>query len=180
MSEYVLHEEEITPPKGSGIPGLLKAIQEIVQIGRVQEIRVKTNGKIEYDFYLRKNEKKQELNVQFEKVMPYAIVRNTDLQEIPYPSAHAATALAELFNASGKEHLFPIAFLGSDNTGFWPWYEDTTGLTPITKEELFGLPFLSDPMMPEMALLLCTGFKRNGVITDTVKSFKITIPKVTR
>jgi hypothetical protein len=181
-NEYVLHEEELVPPKGSGVPGLLKAITEIVGLPRVQEIRVKANGKIEYDFYMRKSDAVTKLNVDFEKVMPYAIVRNGVIQEIPYPNAHAATAIAELFSAAGKEHMSPIAFLGADNTGFWDWYEETTGLTPVTREELFGLPFLTDSnsVMPEMTLLLCTGFKRNALITDTVKSFKITIPKVQR
>lgn len=178
--EYELHEEELVPPKGSGIPGLLKAITEIVGLPRVQEIRIKASGKIEYDFYMRKNDKAPGLVVNFEKAMPFAIVRNALIQEIPYPSSHAAVAIAELFTVAGKEHMAPIAFLGSDNTGFWSWYEDTTGLNPDTKEELFGLPVLSDPQMPEMSLLLCTGYKRNAIITDTVKSFKITIPKVTR
>lgn len=177
MGDYELHEEELTPPKGSGLPGLLKAITEIVGLPRVQEIRIKANMKIEYDFYLRKQEKKPELNIDFEKVMPYAIVRNSDIKEIPYPNAHAATAVAELYAASDKEHMFPIAFLGGEASGFWDWYEETTGLTPDTKEYLFGLPFLTDPMMENMALLLCTGFKRSGIITDVVKSFKITIPR---
>lgn len=178
--EYELHEEELVPPKGSGIPGLLKAITEIVGLGRVQEIRIKATGKIEYDFYLRKTEQVQKLNVDFEKVMPYAIVRNSKIQELPYPSSHAATAIAELFNLAGKEHMFPIAFLGSENSSFWSWYADSTGLVPDTKEELFGLPFLFDAIVPEMTLLMCTGYKRNSLITDTVKSFKITIPRTVR
>ena len=110
--------------------------------------------------------------------MPFAIVRNGEIQEIPYPNSHAAIGVAELFARASRDHMSPIAFLGGDNSSFWRWYEETTGLTPDTKENLFGFPFLTDMQMENDVLLLCTGFKRNALITDTVKSYKLSIPRV--
>lgn len=175
-NEYEEHSEEMELPKGSGIPGLLKAIEGIANLPRVQGIRVHPNGKIEYNFFLRKGETKK-LAVSFEDIMPYAIARNGTIVEIPYPNSHPAIACAEMFRASRVDQMYPVAFLGGADSKFWGWWDAEVGAGYV-QDELFGLPFLTDRMMEDAALLLCTAYKKHGVITDTVTSYKITIPRV--
>lgn len=179
VTEYERHDEEMELPKGSGIPGLLRAIGEIARLPRVQQIVIQSNGKIEYSFHLRKGDKPKELQINFEDIMPYAIARNGSIEELPYPSSHAATACGELFQRAAKDHVYPVAMLAGADTDFWRWYRDSTNLDSAD-EELFGLPFLRDRMLDDRTLLLCTAYKRNATITDVVRSYKITIPVFSR
>jgi hypothetical protein len=177
MKEYEQHDEEIELPKGVGVPGFLQAIKGVLSLPRVTDIRINAQGKITYTFFLRKGES-QRLAVNFENVMPYAIVRNGKIEELPYPSSNAAVACAQLFDAAARDHMFPVAFLGSQTSSFWEWYKDSLGKAPTTQEELYGLPFHFDPQVEEHVLMLCTAFSRSGTLADTIRSYKITVPQV--
>lgn len=187
MKEYEQHDEEIDLPKGVGVPGFLQAIKGVLSLPRVTDIRINALGKITYTFFLRKGES-QKLSVNFEDVMPYAIVRNGTIEELPYPSSNAIVACAQLFEAAARDHMFPVGFLGSQTTFFWDWYKEGLGGSRSTqeepvglqnsREELFGYPFHFDVKVEEHVLLLCTSFRRGGALTDTVKSYKITVPQV--
>lgn len=179
--EYEQHDEEIDVPKGAGAVGLLEAIRGVLTLPRVQNIGVNAQGKITYSFFLPKGEKPKELSIEFEKVMPYAIARNGKIEELPYPKGDAITACAELFERAERDHMYPVSFLGGEKTGFWPWYAEAMGhegTAAGAREELFGVPFLVDNKMEDTTLLLCTAYRRGASIIDTVKSYKITIPKV--
>jgi hypothetical protein len=176
--EYEQHDEEIELPKGSGIPGILEAIRGVLALPRVTNIQIAAPAKITYTFFLRKGDKSPGVKVNFEDVMPYAIVRNGEVEEIPYPSANAAVACAEMFERSHRDHMYPVCFLGGQDSALWAWYQDSVGHPSPTEDDLFGLPFLTDRAMEDMALLLCTSFKKGGTITDTVKSYKVSIPQV--
>lgn len=179
--EYEQHDEEIEIPKGAGTAGLLEAVRGVLALPRVQNIGINAQGKITYSFYLQKGEKPKEPSIDFDKVMPYAIARNGKIEELPYPKGNALAACAELFERASRDHMYPIAFLGGEKTTFWPWYAEAMahyGPLAEAREELLGLPFLTDHRMENMALLLCTGYRQNGAIADTVRSYKISIPKV--
>lgn len=177
-NDYEQHDEEIALPKGSGIPGILEALKGVLSLPRVSQVQIMAPAKITYSFFLRKGEKLTAPVIGFEDVMPYALARNGKIVELPYPSGNAVSACAELFERASRDHMHPVCFLGGDNSGFWPWYEEAMGHEAPNKEELFGFPFLTDRAMEDMALLLCTSYSRGGSITETVKSFKISIPKV--
>jgi hypothetical protein len=179
--EYEQHDEEIDIPHGAGSAGLLEAVRGVLTLPRVQSIEINVRGKITYSFFLPKGEKAKEPVINFEKVMPYAIARNGKIEELPYPSGDAITACAELFERAERDHMYPVSFLGGEKTDFWPWYAEARGhegAAANTREELFGIPFLIDSHMENTTLLLCTAYRRGAPITDTVKSYKITIPKV--
>lgn len=176
--DYEQHEEEIVVPKGAGVAGLLEAMKGVLNLPRVTNIVIQSPAKISYTFFLRKGDKKTQPQVSFDDLMPYAIVRNGEVEEIPYPSADAPSACAELFEHASRDHMAPVCFLGGENSAFWEWYKYSLGRDSPTREELFGLPFLTDRDMENMSLLLCTAYRRGGSIVDTIKSYKVSIPAV--
>jgi hypothetical protein len=178
MREYEQHEEEMEIPKGSGIPGFLQALKGVLSLPRVSDVRINAQGKITYTFFLRKGEAMNKLAVNFGDVMPYAIVRNGVIDEISNPSWSAVVACAQMMEAAARDHMYPVGFLGSQTSSFWNWYEEGLGNPTSTRDELFGYPFFFDAQLEEHALLLCTAYRRGGSITDTVKSYKVTVPQV--
>lgn len=178
-TEYDEIRESITVPKNTGRQGFLRAIEELLALPRVQEIHIDSRGKVDYRYLLRPGEqKKPALEPDFQELLPYAIIRNSDVRELTEPDENAAVAVSQLFDLASADHLIPIAFVAGPMSTFWDWYRATTSIDPLSTEELYGLPILSDRQLEDYVLVLCAGFSRNAPLSDTQKSYKLVIPKV--
>jgi hypothetical protein len=170
---YQEQNESIEIPKGTGIEGFLRAIREILQLSRLQEIHVDARGKVSYKYFLREGETAKALDVEFESLMPYAIVRNGHVEEVLPRGNNAAVVIGQMFAKAALDHVYPVAWVAGANTIFWEWFDKSTGQASLVHEELFGLPFVRDRMVEDPVLLLCTAYGRNASLTDTQRSYKL-------
>lgn len=175
---FTKHEEFIDVPKGTGIAGFLRSIGEVLKLPRVQNVAITSQGRIEYSFFLREGEEKTVLTMNFEDLMPMAIVRNSDVMEVRNRSESSAVAIFQMFNASAIDGLFPIAFVTGLSTPLWDWLETTADDKTVTQGSLFGLPIHQDRNCPDEVLLLCSAFKRDSELVEMKKAYKIDIPQV--
>jgi hypothetical protein len=175
MSEYREISETLDVPIGTGVDGFLKVIGEILRLRRVQEVKIDARGKVSYLRYAREGEPDKPLDVDLETLMPYAVLRNNKLQELPVAD-DAAHAVGQLFHAAGQDGLFPIAFIGGTNSMFFKWYKQTTGIE-LKDDNVYGLPFLVDRKIEDYMLFLAAGYARYNHLADLQKAYKIVIPQ---
>lgn len=176
--EYEPYNGSIEIPKGTGLDGFLRAIRELLQLPRLQGIHIDARGKVTYKHFLREGEKPRALEVDFDSLMPYAIIRNGHVEELTPAGNNAAVVLGQLFSRAAADHMYPVAWVSGPKTTFWKWFDASTGITSPVHEELYGLPFLADRMVEDSVLILCAAYGRRGAIGDTQRSYKILMPQV--
>lgn len=179
MAEYEEVEGAVEVPKNSGVEGFLKAIKAVLKLPRIQGIDIDAKGKVSYKHFVRAGERySPTLDISFDELMPYAIIRNSLVVELPKPHDNAAIAIHQLFDMSARDLLHPEAVVVGANTQLWEWYKRTTDISPVSQEELCGVPLLRDRMLEDHVVVLCAGYVRGGELTDTQKSYKLSIPQV--
>ncbi len=177
--EYELVEEVIAVPRGTGIEGFVRTIRQVLKLGRVQGLRITSQGQVEYSYLKPKDKEKPIIELHFDTILPMALVANANMQEVPNRDDAAAIAILQMFRAAAIDHLQPIAFVMGAASHFWAWYERTTSLQAEIRTVLAGLPVFVDRHCPDEVLLLCAAYQRNNELIDLQKSYKIDIPKVT-
>ena len=178
MSDYEEVTGEVEVPRNVGVRGFLKAIEDILKLPRVQDIHIDARGKVTYRHFMREGEERKPLSVDFESLMPYAVIRNSRVVELLDPDLNACVAVGQLFSMALTDHLYPVAVVGGANTNFWKWLEASTGLIVPSEDELFGVPFMRDRQLEDYVLVLCAGYARGAALVDTQKSYKLVIPQV--
>lgn len=178
MAEYVEKKGSLDIPKNVGVEGFLVALRDILRLPRVQHVELDARGRVNYRYYVREGQEALPLEVDFSTVTPYAVVRNGEVTELPQPDGNAAVAFAQLTAMAAVDHLFPCAVVAGTQSTFWAWFESSTRVVLPSREELFGMPFLTDRMVDDETLLLCAGFSRRGALLDTQKSYRLLIPKI--
>jgi hypothetical protein len=178
MTEYEEVRESVDVPKNAGVQGFLKTVEGILRLPRVQEIRIDARGKVDFRYFLREGEQHKPLEMDFETLLPYSIIRNNKVVELVDVDPNAAVAVGQLFDLAAADHLFPVAFVGGPGSLFWQWYETTTAIHLAAREELYGVPFLSDRALEDYVLVLCAAYTRSAALIDTQRSYKLVIPKV--
>lgn len=173
---YTEHSQSMEIPKGTGIEGFLRAVREILTLPRVQDIHIDSRGKVTYKYFLREGEEARALNLEFESLMPYAVVRNGHVEEVLVVNNNAGVVLAQMFARAGADHMYPVAWVGGANSTFWRWFDACMGFKSTSHDELFGLPFLRDRMVEDSVLILCTAYGPRAALTDTQRSYKVLIP----
>lgn len=176
MRGYKQHTGTSEVPKASGVEGFLLAIRKILELPRLQGLTVDSRGKINYTYVLREEEEEKPFAISFDEVLPHAIIRNGQVQEIPFAHENCAVAAAQMFRLLAVDHLTPISFVAGANSRLWGWYKETTGLERVG-DDFFGLPVLYDRHIDDASLVLCGAYSKDSSMADTVKSYKITIPK---
>jgi HPt (histidine-containing phosphotransfer) domain-containing protein len=176
---YTQHEEEIEVPRGTGVRGFLATIAQVLKLPRVQRVEIDSKGKIIYSFLLRDGEEQRALGMKFDDLMPYAIARNAEVQELPTVDSKAQIALLQMIRVCSIERLYPLAWVTGTGTKLWEWYERTTGLGAELRDELLSFPVFTDKDCPDEALLLFTGSSRHDLLENAQKVYKIVIPQVT-
>jgi hypothetical protein len=179
MAEYEDVSGSVEVPKNAGIRGFLKVIEDILKLPRVQSIHIDSRGNVEYRHFLREGESSRPVATDFESLLPYAVIRNSRVAELSGASPNAAVALCQLFNMAAVDHLFPVALVGGANTQFWSWYATSTGVTPATQDQMYGVPFLRDRLLEDHVVVLCAAYTRSSALVDTQRSYKLVIPQVT-
>jgi hypothetical protein len=170
--DYVERTDTVEVPKNTGLPGLFKMLGALLgEIPRVKEIVIKSSGQVRYTWYSPMGAPEKALQVQFEDLMPYAVIRNTPLEEVtprfPY------MRLSSLFLACDKDHLYPICFVTGVETRLWKWMISAFGLEYDQTEAIYGYPLLLDKSCPDDALILCASFARTNQLADTYKCYKV-------
>lgn len=177
MSEFQELSDTIEVPRGTGIDGFIAAIRSILRLPRVQYINIDGNGRIRFARVVRRGEVLRPEGPDFSNLHPSAIIRNAELRELPEEGV-AAFAVGKLFWYASLEKLYPIAFVTNPKTTFWRWHKDTTGFDVSHSEgSLYGVPLLFDENIPPYVLVLCTGYMPGAPMSETRKSFKITMPQ---
>jgi hypothetical protein len=162
-------------PRNSGVPGLLKLLGSILaEIPRVKEIIIRSNGTVSYTWYMPSGAPPKTLDIQFDTLMPYAIIRNSPLQEVVSDGGNR-TAVASLFNACHRDRLYPICLVVGSATILWKWLAEAVGSPVDPSDTCYGYPLLQDREVPDDVLLLCASYARTNNIEDTYRSYKITL-----
>lgn len=173
--EFVEQVDVIDVPKGSGLKGLLKTIEGILsEIPRVKEINVSSSGQVRYTWYMPADAKEKSLEVNFSDIMPYAIIRNTNLEEVLVSDGSSiCEQICELLNAAHKDRLLPVCFVAHPMTSLREQLR-AKGIN-MGIDELLGYPVLEAEELPQGALILCASYGRTVHISDTHKAYKILI-----
>ena len=172
---YEERNETIEVPKGTGIEGFMLAIRAVLQLPRLQTVQIDSRGKVSYKYFLREGEESRTLELDFDALMPYAIVRNGVVSEVLPMSENAAVVIGQMFTRAAADHVYPVAWLGGANSVLWEWFLASLGPdNPVhTAEDLYGLPLLRDRMVDDQVLILCCAFSRGSSLIDTQRSYKL-------
>jgi len=169
----------IEVPAGSGAEGFLHTIREILKRPRVQSISINNRGQVTFSRVLLAGEPSMdEVQIDFKHLMPHAVIRNGQVQEVILPEKlSTALVMCHLFRAASFDQLNPIALVSGADTRFWEWQKVSTGVELLPdREEAYGLPFYHDRHIPDESLLMCTGYSRKAELVDTRKTYKVQIP----
>jgi len=171
VTDYKEITDSITVPQNTGAEGFLHTIRELLRKPRIQEITI-GKGVVKYRRFIREDEPVDRFTIEFEDLQPWAIVGSSEVNEVHVPiGANAAVTIGEMFSHAAADQLYPIAFVSGPNTVFWNWYRVTTG-TSHNKDQIFGLPLLTDRHIPDTALILCAGYGRDAALVDTRRGYK--------
>ena len=175
-------EETIEVPKETGKAGLLRVLEEIFDLKRVVDVRVTAQRapvKVSFKRYAAEGEPDRPLAIDLESLSPYAVLRNGEIQEFESVVGPAAVVIAHLFREVSLLGLWPVAFVGGRASRFWDWHKTTMGMTPSqTREDAYGLPFLTDRQVEDDTLLLAAAYDRAATIIDTQRAYKLLLPTV--
>jgi hypothetical protein len=161
-------------PANTGVEGFLRTLHKVLMQAYVQSIEVNKAGLVTFRRFVPDSDVDPQIAVDFDTLQPYAIIRNARVMECALPSGiPSPTIIGLMFDRSAKDGLYPLAFASGAATTLWDWYEASTGYALTTKDRFFGLPFLTDHLIPDTALLLCAGPTRESLFSETRVSYKI-------
>ena len=174
--EYIEQTERIDVPKNSGVDGFLLALRRILSLRHVVHVSISDKGRVEYRRFVPKESESQAIDIEFDDVSPYFIIRNSEVEELSDTGPNGAVASYLMFRKARIDGLVPIAFATGANTWLWNWFAATTGSKLDTpKDTFFGLELLTDRHIPDEALIMCAGFERDARMVDTRKCYKISL-----
>jgi hypothetical protein len=152
---YKQQTGEVEVPKGAGVEGFLLAIRNILKLPRVQEVHIDSRGKVTYAHFVPDDVEPALLSIEFETVMPYAVVRSGHVVEVTRPSIeNPAVTIGCLLHGAALDHLAPVAWVTGAKPALWAWYHGGTGTGEnIRGDDFFGLPVLRDPKFEDNSLL---------------------------
>lgn len=182
--QYKPVEETIEVPKETGKAGLMRSLEYIIGLKRVVEVRIQAQRppvRVSYKRYVMEDEPERPLALDLESLSPYAVLRNGEIQECDGGTGPAAVVVARLFREISLVGLWPIAFVGGKASRFWDWHKETMGMLPSqTREDAYGLPFLTDRQVDDDTLLLAASYDRAATIIDAQRAFKLLLPAPAR
>lgn len=176
MNDLKEVKDTIEVPKNTGIEGFLQAIRGLLRLPKIVDIHIDARGKISYRRYVREadNSPNAGLDVEWAKLQPAFIVRNTDVEEVSaYESTNAGVVIGSMLDMVAVAQLHPLAFVTGADTVLWEWYRVTTGVVLRGKSSLHGLPLYTDRNLPDTALILTAGYGRDAELIDARNSYKL-------
>ena len=178
MNDLQEKTKTVEIPPNTGIDGFIHVVREVVKQPRVQKVIIDKMGRVTYTQLMKKDTKDEEinLNVSFDHLQPYHVIRNARTQELSYPATLGASAvIGAMFDAVATSGFTPIAFVVNPTTILWSWIYFRDELTLNNRDNLFGYPLLVDKDIPEAALVLCAGVDRTTALIDTKISIKVAL-----
>lgn len=164
----------IEVPANVGVDGFMHAVREVIRLPRVQKIVIDKAGRVTFTQIVRPEEEESNLNVSFDHLQPYHIIRNARTQELSYPaSLNASAVVGAMLDTVTSSGLTPIAFVASPNTGLWSWLYFGDDLNLSSRDTFFGYPLYTDRQIPDTALVLCAGVDGTTALVDTKLSVKV-------
>ena len=176
VDEYEELKATVEVPPNTGIAGFLSTLEAILKMPRLQEININARGEVRYRYFLKTGEAELALNLDLETLMPAAVIRNSRLEELVTEQTSAPAVLGQLFDLASRDHLFPTVLVVGPNTHLWSWYTRTAGFAPVRRDELFGVPVLTERTYEDQTLVLCASYSRASALVDTHSSYKVVIP----
>lgn len=172
--------ETIEVPKETGVAGLLRLFEEVVRLKRVVEVHVlahRSPVKVTYKRFAAEDEPDKPLAIDLESLSPYSVLRNGEIKEFDGGTGPAAVVIAHLFREVSLMGLWPTALVGGRASRFWDWHKETMGMVPSqTREDAYGLPFLTDRQIEDNTLLLAASYDRTSTIIDAQRAYKLLLP----
>jgi hypothetical protein len=169
--EFEERTDSVTIPKNTGLAGLLTTIRSLLgEIPRIKELRLTHAGVLYYTWYAPAGASERPPSVAFEDLRPYAVIRNCYVQEVVVPSQ--ALLLFSLFAECQQDKLYPICLVVGSKSIFWHWLQTVTGVRVPEDSSIFGYAVISDPGVPDEALILCASYARSQQIEDTYRAYK--------
>lgn len=176
MSDYKEVTEVLEVPAHAGVEGFLLAMRGVLRLPRVTRVEVDASGKVSYTRWMREQEPRKNIEIDFDEVAPFALVRNRDVQELEVELPESASsAISAMFYAAELDHMYPVAFVTGANTVLYDWHRNTTGVR-LGRENVYGLPVHRDRFVPDETLLLATSYARGSGLVDVQKTYKISMP----
>lgn len=169
--DFELKKTLITVPKNTGIDGFMKTIHTILKLSRVQSVSIDARGAVTYERYVQIDD--QPVQIDFEGLEPWNVIRNADIEEVRIVSRNAAAVLLEVLDTAVSANLYPIAFVVGTESVLWGWYFRTTGCDLKSRTSLSGLPLYTDKQLPNTALALCAAYEPAVPLSNTKKTFKV-------
>lgn len=161
-------------PQNTGVQGYLTAIEQIIAQPRVQRVVLESNGRVTYTRLVSDDDDVAPHNVDFEHVLPYAIIRQVEIVEESFPISYTACAVvAGLVDKACVAGYYPICFVTGVHSQLWEWLRVRSGLTISVTELLYGYQVYRDQEVPDEVLILCAGNKGAHAVIDTRIAIKV-------
>lgn len=167
--------KSIDIPPNTSIEGFMHAVREVIRLPRVQKIVIDKTGRVTFTQKLIEGEENaHNVNVVFDHLQPYHVIRNTTTKELNYPQSMSSVAVvAAMIDFVSSSGLTPIAFVASTSTILWSWIYFSDDLSLANRDNLLGYPLYLDRNIPDTALVLCAGLDGTTALVDTRLSLKI-------
>ena len=165
----------IEVPRSAGIDGFMHVVREALRLPRIQNLTVDRTGKLTIT-QLQEEEGDVNLNVSFEHLSPYHVIRNAKIKELQCSDAISSLGVvaAMLDNVACLGHT-PIAFVVGTQTLLWDWLSSCELYAFKDRDSLLGHPLYSDKDIPAHTLVLCAGVGESPALVDTKLSVAVSM-----
>lgn len=179
--EYQEVQDVLDVPRHAGVEGFLLAIRSILKMPRVTGIAIDNRGKVTFTRYVRKEEPRKQIEIDFETVAPSAVIRNGRVIEVDVEAhqGNAAACLAHMFLRAANDHMFPVGWIVSPNSRLAAWHTATTQVN-LPSDSAYGLPIHRDRHIPDESLILACAYGPDAALVDVQLAYKITMPEPAR
>lgn len=170
--------ENVDVPTHLGVEAFMTVIKEVIKQPRVQKVIIDKDGRVTYSRVVNDEEEPTNLNVSFDHLQPYHIIRNAMTTELHYPpTMGAAAVIGSMLDWACSRGYTPVGFVLSPNSVLWSWLYFSEALNVQSRDRLFGYATYTDPGIPETALVLCVGQGDTSALVDTKLSIKVQMPE---
>jgi hypothetical protein len=177
MKELREITQTIEVPTNTGVEGFLHVMREVLRLPRIQRIAIESNGKFTFT-RLQRPDVENNLNVSFDHLSPYYVIRNSEMKEMNYPESMSSLAVvANMLDAVGTKGFSPTAFIVSTQTTLWSWLRFSDAVSLSDQDALLGYPVFHDQKIPDTVLVLCASLDRSTSLIDTKFSIKVEMRK---
>jgi hypothetical protein len=171
--DYQLVQSSIEVKKGTGVEGFLRVIKQVLKLPRLQTVTIEAKGKISYDRYVLGEESREPVEVGYDDLEPYSLIRNGTVEGVEVLSSNPAVVLSLLLDRVVKDQLHPCAIVTGANTILPTWFSHGTGRTLLTVEYVCGLPVYLDRNIPDSTLIVGGAYTRDADLTAVQKFYSL-------